>query len=585
MSKKTIYIIVGLLLLVAATGTFLKLYSDDLHRTLTAQGVDLLSEKLQTEVNADRVNINIWKGELAFYGITMNDQQDSLLLHIDTLETHLDLTQLLHKQLVVKRVKLHGATAKLFKERKDTVANFQFIADAFKKKNDVKAPKKNKGALELDLKQLDISRLRVKWDICNLLRKNTGKPNHGAFDANHLDVEIDLQASLQSKGKKGLKAQVKHLRLHDYGSNLFIKHLEANVNHGSKGTKIEGLHIELNQTVLDMQPITMYIGTSSIDSQTGKKKPNLRFDPFDIEADVWLPDIAQPFAPVLSNFTTKLRLRVTAGGNIDRFTFDHVVVNTPDDRLRITTQGDLCQVTNKTGMQLHFTDIKLQANRHVKDEIISHFAKKMKMKMMQQIQAVGNITFNGTLEVRYKKELIAGTLFTHMGNVTTQFTIDDQTHFMHGTLKTDSLNLGELMNMKDLGGLRGNASFDFDIASKRKATDPRIIHGHLPHGNLIADIYHIHFKRLKFNEASVAIKSDGSTALGTILLPEKHFDLQTMFEYTQTDEGHKLKVKPSVKKHKSDAKASFEAAEQWNERTSKKGKFAQNYNKDILTKE
>lgn len=556
-----------------------------MHRKLTTQGAKLLSEKLQTEVHADSVSIDFWKGKLAFYGITVNDCQDSLLLHIDTLETLLDLTHLLHKKLVVNGVKLHGATAVLFKERKDTTTNFEFITEAFKKKKNVQAPNKNHGALELDLKQLDIRRLRVKWDIRNLLRKNTEKPNHGAFDANHLDIEIDLQANLQSKGRKGIKAEVKHLLLHDHGSGLFIKHLEAKLNHDSKGTKIEDMHLELEKTVMNMHPITMHLGPSTIDSLTGKKKPNISFEPFDIEADVWLPDIAQPFAPVLSSFITPLRLRVTVGGNIDRFTFDQVMVSTPDDRLHITTQGDMCHITNKTGMQLHFNDIKLHANRHVKDEIISHFAKKMKLKMMQQIQAVGNIQFNGTLQVQYKKELIAGTLFTHMGNVTTQFTIDDQTHFMHGTLKTDSLNLGDLMNINDLGNLHGNASFDFDIASKHKATDPRIIHGHLPHGNLIADIYHIHFKGMKFNEASVAITSDGSTALGTILLPEKHFDLQTMFEYTQTTEGHKLKVKPSVKKHRANAKATFEEAEQWNEKASKKRKFAQNYDKYIHSKE
>lgn len=530
------------------------LTTDKVQQWLFQKSLTMLSERLNTRVEADSLKVNPWTGDISLYGFGMDDLSKEEMLRVDTLQVSLSVEHLLLRQVVVDELKLRNASAIIYKERKDSAANFQFVVEAFKKKpsaNDKKDKKAKKEPFSFDLDKILISNLHFKWDVRDQKRKNEGKPHHGAFDANHVDAQLDLSASLNTINKDSIHANIKHLCLDDKASGLYVKELTTEAAFGKQGVTLHDLNLALNKTKIQMGTIKAAYHTTPADTIKGtKKKIDLSIEPFPLHADVYLQDIAAPFAPALNHFTTPLVLDVNVGGTLDRFTFSNIRVTSADKRLQLTAQGDLCNVTKgKEALCLHFTGINMSARRGIKEQIINHFAKKVNLKMIRQLKAVGDIRYNGSLGIFYKLEKFRGTLFTKFGNVNFNFALDGKTRYMNGTLHTDALEVGKIMNLEKLGAVGFNADYKFNLSSKRFKGQQGVKHGRLPQGWLKADVHNAKYKFIHFKEIDAEMSSDGSVASGTVFIPQKPLDLLVRFEYTQTVDKQGIKLHPTLKVH------------------------------------
>lgn len=629
-----------------------------------------LSNMLQTKVRVDRIILHIENGNMHFYGFEMCDHDSIPMLIVDTLEASFDIKQLIKRQVVIKGVKLTGAHAMLYKTQRDTLANYQFVLDAFKKENknaDAKAKHNRKAAIDLDLRQAEFKGLNISWNIhserikggdtldvnhlsiyglsarlngkihadktadvtltniharerksgihfdlakatySTLLhhnanavltgmkvnyqdkkvsfgrialhqdegyfslsqkmemcidslryscdngkpRKNVGKPKRGAFDPGHLDAIVNCKLTMLGFKDKVLRASIDSLWATDIGSGLHIKNLRTALTATDKDIELHDLHINLAQTHIAMKQVQAdYIFTPGNKLKGIKSKLALNIHPSSLTADVMLNDIEKPFAPALQKFTTPLKLNVTVGGTLDSLTFRNILVTTPDNRLRITANGDLCDAADKDKFCMHFTNVHLDARQGIKEQIISHFIPRTRQKMVHQMKAIGNIQFAGKFTIWNKIQNFNGTLITDHGNVQANFDINANTRYLTGTCEAQNINLGPIMNVKPLGAVSAKAEYSFDIASKRIAKQLGRVHGKLPNGKLKAKISQARFNGIKFTNIQADIDSKGTNADGLIYIPSNLFDIIVGFTYTQTAEEQKLSVKPSVRKHR-----------------------------------
>ena len=366
-------------------------------------------------------------------------------------------------------------------------------------------------------------------------RKNTGKPNRGWFDQGHLDMVASMQATVNYISKDSLYAQINHLELLDKPSDLDIRHFSSFINRSGKRITATNIFIAMMHTRVRMNKVDIDI-------------PRVQVHDFPLEADVYLQDLAKPFATPLSNFTTPLKLRLVCGGDIDRYLFKNIHITTLDNRLVITGEGDLCDVTKKRDLTLHFWDLKMSAVKGVKEQIVNHFAKKVNLKMTKQLKALGDISYTGKVGIAFRREDIAGTLFTKYGNLNFDFTLDGNTRHMTGTMSTDSMDLGSIMNIKKLSIARTRATYDFDITSKRKAEALGIKRkGRLPIGSLKANVGFGSYGSFKVKNLAADMVSDGREAKGHIDLPGNLIDIDVDFSYIQTDYEQGLRIHPKMK--------------------------------------
>ena len=709
--RKLLFFFLGLISFVVLliAGCMIFLLSDKGQKWAMDQCLTSLREELGTKLVVGDFRLNPFLGRFAVHGVELYDKENVCMLRVDTAEVGIKITRLVKKEIVFDQMKLAGASAVLYKNRRDSAANYQFVIDATTKNKKPKKKKKTKSPFKvyMDLNDAVISRTDFKWDIksepekggdtldvnhidvkdlhlsvfgriqdervydfkvtdfgvsekqsginvkmdkvhakivkdrsgnfiiegfkgnyrdkhvelgsihleqkngklggntpinvsikellykCNngKPRKNTGKPNRGWFDPGHLNSVVNAELTVSNIKSDTIKVYVDHLDAFDKDSGLDIKNFTSYIDITKKDIFLTDATIALARTRIKMGKVHLEYETVkgaaaeekasgtkaaagdnasgtkaaaeekasgtkvTAEGETGAKPKStfkMKINDFPFTAKVYLQDIAKPFAPPLSNFTTPLNLDLVVGGDLDRILFKDIVITSFDKRLRLTAQGDLCDVTKKRALCLHFTDIHLDARSGIKDIIINHFSKKVRMKMVQQMRAIGDVSYAGTLGIFFKRQDIAGRLYTRFGNVDFGFTINGWTKFLTGWMKAPGeLKLGDVMNAPGFSIFNAQAKYNVNISKKSKVSlISRSKGGRLPVGDLQATIDKAKYKTMPINGITANLVSDGIKAVGDVSFGLKVMDVEAELEYMQTDKVQKYHIKPHIKKHK-----------------------------------
>ena len=119
-------------LLVAAV---LLLNTEMVQKWLLQKAVMMLEEKLQTKVSIDKVSVSLFKQHVSLEGLEVLDRQQRKMLQMKEMNVGVDVLALFRDEVCVTEAKVEGLAAHLYKPAtdSDSVANYQFVIDAFKK--------------------------------------------------------------------------------------------------------------------------------------------------------------------------------------------------------------------------------------------------------------------------------------------------------------------------------------------------------------------------------------------------------------------------------------------------------------------
>lgn len=372
-------------------------------------------------------------------------------------------------------------------------------------------------------------------------RKNVIKPRRGFFDPGHLDATIDMKATMHNINPDSMSATINSMAIYDKGSGLDIRNLTTEIELLHRNIIVRDLHIALPHSLIKSNEIRVI--------PDGK---NTIIKDSRISSYIILKDIAKPFAPVLSDFSTPLNLTTTVGGDMKRIQFKNIHVWSNDNRIKVTAQGDLCNVLGKKDLCLHFYNIAMREHGNIKLQIINHFSKKANIKMKRQIKGLGNIGYNGHVGIFYKRVEIGGTMFSKPGNVNFEFTLNGFTKYMNGTMSIKNFDLCDVLNIKRLAPFSADFKYDFDMAVKKRPTYSNGSRGKLPRGTITANITGVKYGILNFNHITADIVSDGAEAKGTMTIYKKLANLNIDVLYHQTEKEQWYKYKVRLKKDKKD---------------------------------
>ena len=192
--------------LLAGVGLLL-LNTSFVQNSLLQEAVLMLKERLNTEVSIDEIRINLFGQDVSLLGVNVEDQQHRRLLHLEELGVEVDLWPLMRHEVKVVDAKVKGLEANLLKSDSDSVANFQFIVDAFKKKKPardslhVTDSVKPKNKLNIDVDRIWLERIKVKY---NQQEAQLGSLLFRKGSNGRMIAEIrDLQSAWVQKTKKG----------------------------------------------------------------------------------------------------------------------------------------------------------------------------------------------------------------------------------------------------------------------------------------------------------------------------------------------------------------------------------------------
>ena len=580
---------------------------------LVEEAVGVLKEKLQTEVKVGKFQVRLIGQDVRLEDVEIEDQQHRKMFILKELGVELDLRRLLDREIRITDAKVKGLEAHLYKDSTDTVANYQFFIDAFKKKHKPKVKEEKKDTVKKQKMNIDFD--QVKLEDIKLTYNKESASLGGLFirkDQNDMLVgEVhDLASSWVKKTKKGpvdtrLHIGTIHLSNQDGQHQLNITGIRyitdngkprKNFNKPKRGFFDVG-HLDL---LAEMDVNVLYTGKDSVvaeivrfqaqDSVSGidvrKLKarveankqvahvkqfsislPNttLRFD----EATLQLP--SKKKGRKLA-YSTSLITGTTLLKDISRV-FAPVLKNFTEPLYLQTTMTG-----NDEGMQFnnvkvhtkqkdltisakgYITGLKDKYKLHVHFDVNRMTAQggskeriishfPVKKFMMKQLHNLGTIGYVGTFDVLWKREQFAGVLTTKPGNINFSFALNENTKYVEGTVRTDSFELGQAMGMPDLKKVACMATFKFDISKPRTAIMRKKVGGKLPMGEVYAEVYEAKYKLLHVRNTVATIKSNGAVAEGEIDVRGKRVDVLCSFSFTNTNEMQKTKIKPKLKFH------------------------------------
>ena len=613
--------LVGLtaILLVVA---FFVVNSASFQKKMLQQATDLLEDKLQTHIQIDSVSIDLLTLDAELYRLSIEDRQQRKMFQMDYLKADVDIWKLLNHKLRISEAKVKGLRAELHHvphDSIDSIANYQFVIDAFKKdktdgqrskdegqRSKVEGQRKkltfimnkftaedihvsyNNYSFSLDKllytqkrrnkTNISVEQLSAQWDRTNKKgwqvtndatigkvflrnemghwlvdvsdlhfrndnhhpRKNAGKPKRGFFDLEHLNAYAHLKADIDYAKGDSIHGRVTELTACDTIMGIDIRDLYTTFSWNKQRLFFRDFVVRQVNTELRFDKGYLILPSKKL----GRK---LSYRTSTIKGRVILKDISRTFAPVLKDFTLPLNLSVRFSGNADGMAFSNVKVTTDNKQLTVAAHGNINNLKDKYKLRVHFDVDRMVAEGGIKETIIKQFP--VKRFMMKQLHALGTLHYRGSFNVLWKKEEFQGNLGTQAGVLKFYFAIDENNKYLSGNASTEFLEIGHVMDMEDIGPVAATATFKIDISKPRTAVIRKRVGGKLPIGEVKAHVSRASYKFISTKGLDVEIVSDGAVAEGSLQAPGKWMDLSCTFSFTNTNEMHKIKIKPNMKLH------------------------------------
>ena len=503
---------------------------------LVQRAVKVLKEELKTEVSVGKVDISFLNQSLELCDMGVDDHQGRPMLRVDKLGVGMNLRALLDRKIVVTRASLDGVRAQVYVPAtdSDSVANFQFLVDAFKhksKQRDTSRPDSAASPLELHVGQLsvDMDSLYVFTDN-HKPRHNAGKPHFGAFDVGHLDAWTSFRLRIDQIDSSGVAGELQNLSVEDRGSGLRVENLQLKALYARDSVFVSDLAVKLAHTQISVPQAALQLPQKA----TGRR-----------------------FSFVVPHVEGSTQLQDTSAQGL----------------LDIRANGFLKNFAPAQDLIVHFDVSRMHTNPQTVLKIINQFT--VRKFMLKQLQRLGQLDYRGHFDILYHKEKFAGHMNTREGGFNFSITNDDDQKYLSGSLSTKGLELGRVMDVPDLGKIACSANFRMDTSKPRTARMRRKLGGKLPIGTVSAKVDQVSYKKVTVRNIEGHIDSNGAEAQGRVAQPGKLLDLVCNFTFTDTDNMSHVSVKPGVKFHlfgkkddkkpdakdaKQDAKASKKAA-------------------------
>jgi len=386
-------------------------------------------------------------------------------------------------------------------------------------------------------KLIDLKRLNFRTDN-HRLRKNAAKPKRGFFDVGHFNIWADMKLVIDHIEDGTIHGWLKEMTACDTITGIDIRKLQCELTANQDGIRLEDVEIQQGD-------IQLHFVRGDIAFPSKKKGRKLKYLTSTIGGTAYLKDISRPFAPVLKNFNLPLTLSVRMDGDDEGMRFHDVKVTTPGNKLVIKAKGFITGLKDKYKLNVHFDVSSMTAQNSEVFRIINQFA--VRKFFMKQLKTLGTINYHGSFDVLWKKEQFRGQLNTKAGIIDFSFTLDELNKYLTGRAYAKHIELGKVMDMSKIGPISVTADFKFDYSKPRTALMRRKLGGKLPIGEVTANVEKASYGAISISDVDVKMVSNGAIAEGSLSTPGKFADLSCNFSFTNTDEMHKIKIKPHVK--------------------------------------
>lgn len=473
--------------------TYLLMLLPPIQAQLCSRGEKALSEYLGTEVSIGKVSVSPFN-QLELQEVLIKDQQGDSLLNIGKLGVGISLKDLIaDRRIVVTYGEIIGLNGHVTRPDKDSPTNMQFIIDAFKPKED-----KPSKPFDVQVKTVVVRQSNLTYDVLDQPRKA------GQFDPNHLSVS-DLRADLSLPQLKNndFDIRVKRLSFNE-GSGFSLQRLSTDVHITDNKLDASNIKVQLPNSDIRLDDIHLEysslknLGTELKQMPLCIKTSGSRITPSDLAA----------FAPQLKQFNDPMHITTTVVRDGNRIEVPELSVRLNDGSLALNTRGSLVLPTEGGYRKLDLDRIDLDAKATTLNKLMGVIPS-LTPQARDIITRCGNVTLDGELHSTSNNLAFNGNVGTSLGSADLNGTLTQQqgaTRFS-GHVKTDGLQLGTLLNKRDL---LDQVAMDAQIDALMQGGDiSGHLQGHLPF---------VDFKGVRYHDITADVDKQGKDFMGSLAM-------------------------------------------------------------------
>ncbi len=433
-------------LVLMGTGLYFGIQTYAFQTWLGKKASSYLSSELNSKIEVNAVNLEFFS-KASLKGVTILDQHQDTLLYGDIL---VDIKNFNYdkQSMVLHRIVLNDATAKLIKYKGDTVFNYQYLVDYFDSgtKDTVKRQGWDIKFGEIILNNVNFAYRKEKYvtpvtrninfdDI--LLKHTSGKISGLRINGDTIFASVSNLKTIEQTGFElsnlTTKAIISEKRL--LCENIYIK---------TPRSLIKG-KIDFSSSGWD--DYTDFIQKVKMDSYL-EDSTYVHFD-----------DIAA-FAEELNG----LGKTVSVSGEVKGFVNDLNIKNLNlayGSRTRFKGNINLSGLPDINSSYLHFDASEMSTNYADISSVPDYpFSENKKLVLPEELKKLGTITYKGKFDGFVSDFTAYGRFTTGLGDLSTKLSVrlgekmDDIVY--HGFIQTSNFDLGTLIGQRDLNALSIN---------------------------------------------------------------------------------------------------------------------------------
>ena len=388
--------------------------------------------------------------------VVVKDLKKNVLANVGKLKTKIDITDLLEGKIHIKNAELRDTEANLIKYEGENQFNFGFFVEAFK--SDKEKPKKEPIPIMVD----KISLKRVDFLFWNQNKDKPEKTEQNLMDYAHIDLDdINLEASDFYMLGDSIRLNIASLSATEL-SGLELKHFGSEVVVCSNGIFLDGMKMETNNSLFDLDLHMLYDDFSAFQDFVNKVTFDATFRP----TDVMLSDIGV-FTSVMYKMPDRLLFEGLFTGPIEHFSLNDFKIEFGKSTM---IQGDLSM------HPLNFNDGEHRLNikkMHFTYNDLTNFyipSKTVTIPMPESLRALneGNLKLN--FKGSYNNFVSEINLGSGVGLIDANIARSRNAkgdNVFSGYINADRVKAGEIANAKKiLGDLDLNAGFTLTFPKK-----------------------------------------------------------------------------------------------------------------------
>lgn len=408
-------------LLALYVGTIVAIHVPAVQRLLGEKVAEAVAEKVGTKVSVGNVDLG-FLNRIIIDDVVILDQADSTMLRAGRLSVKVDLLPLLEGRIAISSAQLFGAHATFYKTDSLAAPNYQFVLDALASKDTTSST-----PLNLHINSLIIRHSSLKYD-----RKDIEK-TEGSLNLNHLKVsDISAHVILKTLTEDSLNINVKRLAMKEH-SGLNVERFAMRLTANHQEACMEDFRLQLPHSILRIDTLTANYNDGTF--QTLYYHTNIG------RTSITPSDLAC-FLPALKGFDSPLSLSAAIQGT----------GNSIDCR-ELLLRSDEVNLSAKVSAQWSDSVPHWQASIHALD-LTNGITAQLKEAFSQiptEVVRLGNLHITGEASGRGLQQMDSrSALTTDAGHMDLAFALSNDRQFK-GNLKTDSINLGRILNNEELG--------------------------------------------------------------------------------------------------------------------------------------